>query len=44
MSINLLTKQFFNENPVKELASQRFAYSFLLYNGIDEIASEFLNF
>ena len=41
MSIKLLTKQFFNENPVKELSSQRFAYSFLLYNGIEEIASEF---
>lgn len=37
----MLTKKFFEENPVKEISAQRFAYSFLLYDGLEEVATEF---
>jgi len=37
----MLTKKFFDENPVKEISAQRFAYSFLLYDGLEEVATEF---
>lgn len=37
----MLSKEFFNENPVKENSVQRFAYSNLLYDGLEEKATEF---
>jgi hypothetical protein len=36
----LLNKRFFNENSVKELSAQRLVYSYMLYDGIEEIAAE----
>jgi hypothetical protein len=37
----VLTKKFFDENPVKENSAQRFAYSTYLYDGLEEIVAEF---
>jgi len=36
----LLTKKFFRENPYKELSTQRFVYSFLANDGIEEMARD----
>jgi len=39
MSKQMLTKQFFEDNPVKEISAQRLVYSHILYKDIDEITS-----
>ncbi|ABR47956.1 hypothetical protein Amet_1784 [Alkaliphilus metalliredigens QYMF] len=36
----MLNKIFFDENPVKESSVQRFVYSYLLYDGLDEVANQ----
>lgn len=38
----ILTKKFFDDNPVKELTTQRILYSVMLYDGIEEFTSEFV--
>jgi len=38
----LLTKKFFRDNPYLENSVQRFIYSFLLYEGIEDAANEIL--
>jgi hypothetical protein len=38
----LLTKKFFRDNPYLENSVQRFVYSVLLYEGLDEVANEVL--
>lgn len=39
---NLLTKKFFRDNPLEELSTQRFVYSILTHNGIEELANEYV--
>lgn len=36
----MLTKRFFKDNPAKENTAQQFAYSILLYDGLEELAVE----
>ncbi len=36
----LLTKKFFKDNPYMENSVQRFIYSTLLYEGLEDIANE----
>ena len=38
----LLTKKFFNDNASIENSPQRFVYSMLLYEGIEDVTNEFL--
>lgn len=38
----LLTKKFFRENPVQEMSAPRLVYSYMLYDGLDEIAAEYI--
>lgn len=38
----LLTKKFFRDNPYSEKSVQRFIYSMLLYEGIEDAANEIL--
>ena len=40
---SLLTKKFFRDNPLDEFSTQRFVYSILSYNGIEELADEFVS-
>ncbi|NLV47179.1 MAG: hypothetical protein GXY22_00780 [Clostridiaceae bacterium] len=39
---SLLTKKFFRDNPIEELSTQRFVYSILTHNGIEELANEYV--
>jgi len=42
MHQNLLTRKFFRNNPVEEISTQRFVYSILTHNGIEEIANDYV--
>ena len=40
---SLLTHKFFRDNPLDEISTQRFVYSILTHNGIEELANEFIS-
>ncbi|WP_414732923.1 hypothetical protein [Acetobacterium carbinolicum] len=42
MANKILTKKFFRDNPCLENTVQQFVYSYLLYDGIEDVANEMI--